>query len=262
PSPRRRILRHRAAGAFVAIVASAVGAIVALAGGGGSSVVARAYAATNPAGVIVHYVEASSIWVHNRRVAATTMQVWSYGDRSHQILNPDDPNNRQDIVASDGHVYTLMDGQLMTSLYSPADNRCPAAGVLEGCVLSENNGPIAALRELYRSSQIHLAGHTTVDGRRVDVLSGRSGNLSIRALVDDHTFVPVEVTITGTAPRIGRAAPSTHVLTITSYQRLSVTQSHLRRLALPPHPHARLRRFFPCRRLYPGCAARKYTGSR
>jgi hypothetical protein len=261
--PRRRTLRDRAAGAVLAIVASAGLALLLTVGGGGSSVVARAYAATDPAGVIVHYVETT--WFQHQSGSPQTLEVWTYGDQSHQILNADGPKNRQDIVASRGHVYTLMDGQLMTSLYSPADIRCPAAGILSGCVLSENNSPMAALRVLYRSGQIHLTGHTTVDGRRLDVVSGRSGNLSIRALIDGHTFVPVKVTMTQTLtwPRTKvPLPPSTVVQTITDYQRLPVTASNLRRLVLPPHRHARVLRFFPCRRLFPGCAATKHAGSK
>jgi hypothetical protein len=261
--PRRRTLRGRAAGALLAIVASAGLALLITVGGGGSSVVARAYAATDPAGVIVHYVETTSF--QQQSGSPQTLEVWIYGDQSHQILNPEDPKNRQDIVASHGHVYTLMDGQLMTSLYSPAEIRCPAAGILSGCVLSDNNSPIAALRALYRSGEIHLTGHTTLDGRRLDVLTGRSGNLTIRALVDGHTFVPVKVTMTRTLiwPRTKvPRAPSTVIQTITDYQRLPVTASNLRRLALPPHRHARVLRSFPCRRLFPGCAATKHTSSR
>jgi hypothetical protein len=94
-------------------------------------------------------------------------------------------------VASDGRVQTLAFDTLSSSRYSPADTRCAAIDVLEGCVLSENNSPIAALRALFRSGLIHAAGHATVDGRRVQVLTGQSHDLSIRALVDEHTFLPV-----------------------------------------------------------------------
>jgi hypothetical protein len=261
--PRRLTLRDRAAGAVLAVAASAGLALLLTVGGGGSSVVARAYAATDPAGVIVHYVETTTF--QHQSGGPQTLEVWTYGDQSHQILNADDPKNRQDIVAGHGLVYTLMDGRLMTSLYSPADIRCPAADILSGCVLSENNSPVAALRVLYRSGQIHLTGHTNVDGRRLDVLGGRSGHLSIRALVDGHTFVPVEVTMTQTltSPRTKvPLLPTTVVQTITDYQRLQVTATNLRRLALPPHRHARVLRLFPCRRLFPGCAATKHAGTK
>lgn len=239
----------------LALAIAVVVAAVALTAGSGPSIVARAYAATSPAGVIVHYVETARPLQPNGGTPSTS-EIWIYGDQSHQIIDPHSAKNRQDIVANDGRVQTLAYGQLMTSRYSPADNRCPATGVLEGCVLSDNNSQIAALRALYRSGLIHATGHATVDGRLVDVLTGQSGRLSIRALVDGHTFAPVKITMTGTIPRVKSAPLATYTLTITDYRRLPVTTSNLRRLALPPHPRARPTPA-PCRTLYPGCAARK-----
>jgi hypothetical protein len=240
----RRTRRGVAAAAVLATVASAVVALLANGGDGGFSVVARAYAATNPAGVIIHYVETSAPLQHQRGSTQTTeIEIWTYGNQSHQIVDPDDPKNRQDIVAGGGQVQTLAYGTLISS--PDRDTRCPAAQVLEGCVVSANNSPIAALRVLYRSGQIHSAGVTTVDGRRLDVLSGRSGNLSIRALVDRHTFVPVKVTMTQTVtfPRTKNVV--TFAMTITDYQRLPVTARNMRRLALPPHPHVQVFRLHP-----------------
>lgn len=239
----------------LALAIAVVLAAVALTAGSGPSIVARAYAATSPAGVIVHYVETARP-LQPAVGTSTKSKIWIYGDQSHQIIDPDSPKNRQDIVANHGRVQTLAFDTLSSSRYSPADTRCPATGVLEGCVLSENNSPIAALRALYRSGVIHATGHATVDGHRVDVLTGQSPNLSIRALVDERTFLPTKVTMTLTFPRVKRARPATYVLTITDYRQLPVTTSNLRPLALPPHPHARLVPA-PCRRLYPGCAARK-----
>jgi hypothetical protein len=205
--------------------------------------------------VIVHYVETARP-LQPTSGTSTTSEIWIYRDQSHQIIDPYSPKNRQDIVADHGRVQTLAFDTLSSSRYSPVDTRCPATGVLEGCVLSENNSPIDALRALYRSGLIHATGHATVDGRRVEVLTGQSGNLSIRALVDSDTLLPAKVTMTVMVPRVKGAPPAAYTLTITDYQRLPITTGNLRRLALPPHPHARLVRA-PCRRLYPGCAARK-----
>jgi hypothetical protein len=229
--------------------------VVALTARGGPSIVARAYAATSPAGVIVHYVETTRPLQPNGETP-TTSEIWTYGNQSHQIIDPHNPNNRQDIVATNGRVQTLAFDTLSSSQYSPADNQCSATSVLEGCVLSENNSPIAALRALYRSGLIHATGDATVDGRRVDILTGQLRNLSIRALIDEHTLLPAKVTMTVMLPRVKGAPPTSYELTITDYRRLPVTTSNLRQLALPPHPHAHLIRA-PCRRLYPGCAARK-----
>lgn len=260
PKPRLRTRRRHVVGAGLAAAAAMVAAI-AVVGSPGPSIVARAYAATDPTAVIVHYAETSTTWLHGRQVDVSTMEVWSYGGRSHEILRPSDAKSRQDIVASDGHVYTLVDGVLMTSLYSPSGQQCSAAGILAGCVLGQNEGPLAALRVLYRRGEMRLTGNTTLDGRRLNVLAGRSRDLGIHALVDQRTFAPVKITMTDTSSQAGRSASITHTLTITDYQRLPVTGRALRRLGLPPHPHVRLIRNFPCRELYPGCAATRHAGS-
>jgi hypothetical protein len=240
------------------VLAVAIGlavAAVTLTAGSGPSIVARAYAAMSPSGAIVHFVETARLVQHNGRTLSAS-EIWIYGDQSHQIIDPRSAKSRQDIVASDGHVQTLAFDTLSRSRYSPADTRCSAIDVLEGCVLGENNSPIGALRALYRSGLIHATRRATVDGRRVEVLTGQSHNLSIRALVDAHTFLPVKVTMTSRLPRIGHPPAATVALTISDYERLPVTRSNLRRLALPRHSHARLVRA-PCRTLYPGCAARR-----
>jgi hypothetical protein len=258
PFVSRHGSRRQAARWFAPALALAIAlvvAAVALTPGGGPSFVARAYAATSPAGVIVHYIETTRPLQPNGATPATS-EIWTYGNQSHQIIDPHNPKNRQDLVAADGRVQTLAFDTLSSSRYSPADNRCSATSVLEGCVLSENNSPIAALRALYRSGAIHATGHTTVDGRPVDVLTGQSRNLTIRALIDEHTLLPAKVTMTVRLPRVKGAIQLSYETTITDYRRLPVTTSNLRRLTLPPHPYARLIQA-PCRTLYPGCAARK-----
>jgi hypothetical protein len=256
PLISRRGGRHRTArwlAPALALATVVVVAAAALTSGGGASLVTRAYAAMSPTGVIVHFVETARSLRPNGATASTS-EIWIYGDQSHQIINPRSPN-RQDLVAHDGRVQTLAFNTLSSSRYSPADNRCSAIDVLEGCVLTQSNSPITALRALYRAGLIHATGHATANGRGVDILTGQSRNLRIRALVDAHTLLPAKVTMTFTLPRTGRVRVANYVLTITDYQRLPVTTSNLRQLALPPHPQARLIRP-PCQTLYPGCAAR------
>jgi hypothetical protein len=244
----------------LAVVAAA--AVFASIAGTPTSIVARAYAATDPTAMIVHYLETSVSWVQGRKSSTSTLEVWTYGNRSHEILDPADRANRQDIVADGGHVYTLAYGELMTSLYSTAKQECSAADILAGCVIGQTSGPLQALRALYRSNAMGLSGQTTVDGHAVDVLVGHSSALQIRAFVDRQTFAPVRITLTGVSPRTGRTPSVTQVVTITGYSRQPVTSEQLHQLVLPKRPHARLARFFPCRELYPGCAAVKRTGTR
>jgi hypothetical protein len=150
-------------------------------------------------------------------------------------------------VTSGGQVYTLAFGTLSSMPAWPASTRCAPAIVLEGgCAEGKNNTPIDGLRSLYRSGQIHANGHATINGRRVDVLTGSTGDLRLRALVDAQTFLPVKVTMTETFPQGRGRRAFTNALTISDYQRLPTTPHNRQLLDLPPHPNVRVIRFRPC----------------
>jgi hypothetical protein len=214
---------------------------------GGPSIIARAYAATNPAGVIVHYVGSSRSSLNAIRRVPDIAEFWVDGPDSHQVLEANNPRARQDIVTSGGQVYTLAFGTLSSMPAWPATTRCAPAIVLEGgCAEGQNNTPIDGLRSLYRSGQIHASGHATINGRRVDVLTGSAGDLQLRALVDAHTFLPVTVTMTETFQQGRGRRAITNQLTISDYQRLPITPHNRRLLELPPHPTVRVIRFRSC----------------
>lgn len=231
-----------AAAVLGGILAAAI--VLVVAGGGGASIVARAYAATDPSGVIVHYVETSRApsYAH---VGPIVTQTWIYGQDIRQIFDANDPRHSQDTVISGGKLRTLTSGRLVIMPSGPANTKCAAAIVLEAdCTAGgQNNNPISALRTLYRSGQIRVVGHAKTDGRRVDVLIGRSSNLRVRALIDARTFLPLHVTMTET---FKGPSPVTYALTITGYQRLPVTTRNRQLLALPPHQGVRVIRFHPC----------------
>jgi hypothetical protein len=228
--------------ALIAIVVSLL-----VVGGGGSSVVARAYAATDPAGVIVHYVETTHSSLEARGRVPDLDEFWTYGQDSHEILDANDPEAREDIVTSNGQLEALGFGVLSISPSWPASTRCAVALVLEGgCAEGQDNNPVDALRSLYSSGQLHATGHTTIDGQRLDVLTGSSNNLHVRALIDAHTFLPVKVTMSETLGHLPGARPVTDALTITGYQRLPVTPRNRQLLVLPAHPHVRVIRFHLC----------------
>jgi hypothetical protein len=233
--------------AGLATAIAVVVAILVIGASGGPSIVARAYAATNPAGVIVHYIETSRSSLQANTQVPYITEFWVDGPDSHQILEANNPKKRQDIVTSGGQGYTLAFGTLAIIPAWPANTRCAAAIVLEGgCAEGQNNTPIDGLRSLYRSGQIHTNGHATINGRRVDVLTGSTANLQLRALVDAHTFLPVKVTMIETFPQGRGRRPITYALTITDYQRLPTTPHNRQLLQLPPHPNVRVIRFRPC----------------
>jgi hypothetical protein len=239
---RRRA--HALAG-LVAVIAIVVSVLVI--GGSGPSIVSRAYAATDPAGVIVHYVETTHSSLQAKSRVPDRDEFWTYGQDSHEILDANDPQGRQDIVTSNGELQTLAFGTLSITPSWPAKTNCAAALVLEGgCAQGQDNSPVDALRSLYRSGQLHATGHTTVNGRRLDVLTGSSNNLHVRALIDARTFLPVKVTMSETLGQLPGARPVTDALTITGYQRLPVTPLNRQLLALPAHPHVPVIRFHSC----------------
>ena len=142
------------AGALTGVV-TAVAVIVAvlvIAGGAGPSIVGRAYAATDPVGVIVHYVETT------RSSDGGTPEVseyWLNGPDSRQLFNANRPSSRQDIVVSGGQMRNLSRGKLVVVPVLPASSPCPTELVLNGgCSEQQNNTPVDGLRRLYRSGYI------------------------------------------------------------------------------------------------------------
>lgn len=246
---RRRVgLLSGATTVLAGVVVAAVVLIVSL--GGGTSIVERAYAATDPAGVIVHYTETtrSSMPGDDQRVT-----YWLNGASSRQIIDIGKPKLLQDIVTTDGHLENLGRRMLVIEPYHPGRYSCRAGMALEGyCAGVRNGTPLDGLRSLLRSGAIHATGLTTIAGRRLDVLVGNTiggpgGALRIRALVDAHSFIPVKVTMTNRLPT-GDSGKRAVVLTLTisGYQRLAVTPRNLQHLALPAHPHVRVIRRHAC----------------
>lgn len=126
-------------------------------------------------------------------------------------------------------------------------NSIPVKILARGCGLiaillggyCEQNSSLAALRALYRSGRLHATGQTTVNGRRVAVLTGSSSAVRVRALVDPHTSVPIEIDMTESIP-LPRFGPLVVTTTITDYQRLAPTPHNRELLLIRSHPHARI----------------------
>lgn len=211
---------------------------VVLTAGGSPSIVSRAYAATTTDGVIVHYVET----FHSQQGGTTTtsnVQVWTSGRRRHVIVTPAH-GSPQEIAFDGSHEQNFMNGTLYT-FASPEGvaNHCGRAGTLAAaCVL---NQPLAALRTLYHAGRLHAFGTRAVaDGRRADVITGAARGLELRALVDPHTFIPIQIRLTQRF-RPPPPIPSFSVTeTITGYQRLPLTAQTQRLLLMGAHSAARV----------------------
>ncbi len=237
--------RRRAArwlGPALALVTALVVAAVVLTAGGSPSIVARAYAATNTNGVIVHYIQTLQFWQRSGKSQTAVHDVWVSGQQRHLIVTGSD--QKTDEITFNGKEVQnyLPDGTLATYRVAARTlaRGCGSIGILLGeCGRSDETNPLTALRRLYQSGRLHAAGHTTLGGRRVDLITGSSQAVRLRALVDPHTFVPITIQLVQQIPMPAAFPALQLTTTITDYQRLPLTPHNRRLLLMRSHPHAR-----------------------
>lgn len=237
-APRRSGLARSGARWLVSTLAVAVAVVVAVfvvSAGGGSSVLARAYAATSTNGVIVHYLE-SFRGQQGNTITTSQTRVWISGQQRHLIITPG-RGPIQEVAFDGSHEQNYMNGTMYT-FAAPASllHECDATSTLRfDCVARE---PLVAVRGLYRSGRMHAEGQRTVDGRRVELITGGTGGLWVRALVDPRTFVPIQIRVIDQLHPPG-PVPSIRVTTmITDYTRLPLTPQNRKLLLMRDHPHA------------------------
>jgi hypothetical protein len=264
--PRRARSTRRARRWFlpVPLLAAAVAALIVVltAGGSGTSLVSRAYAAISPTGVIVHYLE--SMTLSDRTgdrptiVFHSTSEVWTSGSRTHMVSTLGGPSSglshfrlrtvRLDRTIDGDQITTYVRGRVMHARYA---NCGQAPGNVLGLAVDNcEPNPIAGVRAAYRSGRLHAAGQTMLGGRRLDVLTGHMQyrnhvETSVRLLIDPGTFIPVEfqTTSNGRLPRlpglplqlVGQSFHDVETVAFTHYQRLALTPHNRRLLALHPH---------------------------
>jgi hypothetical protein len=242
--PPRRVRTPRRLPVLGLALAALAAAIVVITSSGTPSIVARAYAATDPAGVIVHYVETLTFSGGGSRAKTTVREVWRSGQRLHVIQAPNNPRAVDDIAIDgrDVHNYT----QNTIAIYKlPATfgrGSCTPGQVL--AQLCNNNAqadPVAALRRLAHDGRLHSAGPTTLDGHRVDRLTGTTDGYTITAFVDPYTFLPIKIQATEPIPRPRIFGPPQYLTTtVTNYQQLTTSPQNAELLLLRPHPGARI----------------------
>jgi hypothetical protein len=241
--PRRRVLTRRLP-AVAVIVAAIIVVAVLLAANNGPSIVARAYAATAPTGVIVHYVETLTGSQRGTRPMTSVRDVWRSGDRTHLIVRIAAANRSTltEEVALNGPVArTYMHGTI--SIYREPTafltRSCSSVQVLtQLCNNNARNDPVTAMRRLARSGQMHVAGSETVDGHRVDQLVGTIPHGKIQALVNPRTFLPTKIEVFQSV-RLPHPFGTLHLTTtVTNYQQLPITPHNTKLLRLGPHPGA------------------------
>lgn len=233
------------------VVAALVAAMVLVSGGGGgSSLVARAYAAIRERGMIIHFVEIAN-GTPNRLRWPVTARVWIYGRRSRVIVTRESELGgrrvrlSREIVIDGAHETVLQDGRV--SRRSTVDSCVPLLTFCAGQIAN----PLDAISALYKSGRLHAAGHETMDGHRLDVLTGTvpamgamgigyadalagdpHRHLTVRLLLDARTALPMKITETN---GLGWKLTAS----ITDYKQLRPKPKNRRLLTIRPHhPHA------------------------
>jgi len=259
-APSEQLLRRSSLNTFVArrggfrqvarwlapaltLAATLVVAVVVLTAGGGPSIVARAYAATDTNGVIVHYIQ--TLQFRRSSGSQTAVHdVWVSGQQRHLIVTATDPRQTEEITFNGSEVQNYFpNGTLGTYRVAARTlaRGCDSIAILLGeCGRSEQTNPLTALRRLYQSGRLHAAGQTTLGGRRVDLITGSSQAVRLRALVDPHTYVPINIELIQRIPMPAAFPALQLTTTITDYQRLPLTPHNRQLLLMRDHPHARL----------------------
>jgi hypothetical protein len=243
----RRRSGRRAAQRFVPALTLAVAfaaAVVVLTGGSSPSILSGAYAATGTDGVIVHYVETLHFQNSTGIPQSAVHDVWASGQQRHVIVTTTDPKQTEEVAFNGTTEENYLPGGTLAT-YRVAGGTlargCGSVGILLGeCGRSDQINPLTALRRLYRSGRLRAAGQATLVGRRVEVITGVSQGIRLRALVDPHTFVPVEIQLVQHfAPPAAEFPALKLTTTITDYQRLPLTPHNRQLLLMRPHPQAR-----------------------
>jgi hypothetical protein len=245
-----RNLNRRAVPALIAVVIALAITAAVTRTGGQLSLAARAYAATNPAGVIVHYVEITSVApapphgepAHGHFLVGWTrrQEVWRSGSRSRVLvtsgfdidgrLHPIAMELTRDLAREEIYAaHTIFGVQRPTGHSLPAF--CTAS---VACELLEAPDPVVVLHRLAAEGRLREAGETRHDGRTLVVMLDARNPNAIRIYVDPNTGVPVEV-----VQRVTSISPLPMTTTILDYERLAPTAQSERLLAMRPHPRAR-----------------------
>jgi hypothetical protein len=241
--PPRRLITAPPLPAFGLALASLAAAILLITANGTPSIVARAYAATDPSGVIVHYVETLTFSGRGSRAKTTIREVWRSGRRLHVIQAPNNPTATDDIAIDGRDVRNY--AQNTIAIYKlPATfarGSCtPGQALAQLCNNNAQADPVAVLRRLARAGRLRSTGPTMLDDHRVDRLTGTTDGYTITALVDPHTFLPVRIQATEQIPRPRVFGPAQYLTTtVSNYQQLTTSPQNVKLLLLRPHPGAR-----------------------
>jgi hypothetical protein len=246
-----RYLNRRAAPALIAVVVALALTAAVTRTGGQLSLAARAYAATNPAGVVVHYVEITRVAprpphgesAHGHFLVGWTRreEVWRSGSSSRVVIvSAFDVNGRLHPIAMELiQKLSRLEAYAARTIFrvprQASHALAPQCAANIACELLEGPDPVVTLHRLAAEGRLREAGRTRRDGRALVVmLDARDPQAKLRIYLDPNTGVPVEIT-----QPVPGVSPLPMTTTILDYQRLALTAQSERLLAMRPHPRAR-----------------------
>lgn len=200
-----------------------------------SSILAKAYAATDSRGVILHYRDRMMLTVSGRTHLVRSAEVWMSGSRV-----------RSRALDAAGQLVESALSAHREMIYDASRNRITELTFVHASSMlsSENipiwmSNPITALHSWYAQGRLRFARRESRRGRLYDVLisTGRPAGArpGTRVLVEAHTFIPVE--ISNRTDENGKPA-ARWTVHFSAFQRLPLTTSSRAELRLAPHPGA------------------------
>lgn len=236
-APRRAGLRWRHRLTAMAALAVLLAVLLVMSGGSRHepSILAKAFAATDSSGMILHYRERLTLTLAGRTHLVRSAEVWMSGSRARSLgRNAAGQLSENVLSAHRERIYDASRNRITELRFKHAYSMRSAYNIPNWM-----SNPISQLRSWYAHGRLRLARRETRDSRRYDLLvsSGRpSGTRAgTRVLIEAHAFTPVEI-----SNRIAKRGGPTARWTVrfSAFQRLPLTPARRAELRMAPHPGA------------------------
>ena len=211
--------------------------------------------ATDSRNAVVHYVSDGSQLSKSAVASGSTdtrfrWEVWVSGSRAHVLFfrgeraGPLRLAGEIALTASRIAMYDVRSNRITVGALPAKASGCTPSLTLCGFHVVD---PLGMLRYFVRSGAITNAGHVERDGRRLAIirtndarrllLPGSRAAVSLRALVDATTYLPVQITVHYS---VGHVSSVTTISTITRYERLPNDQMNRQLLKMSSHSGVRV----------------------
>jgi hypothetical protein len=238
PRARRARARWRVPAVMAGALAAAVVVLSVLGGDGGDSIVARAYAAMDARGVVIHWVSTSSVSSPNRS-SVRHEEAWISGPDAHTIISGTYPV----AISSGGQRISYeaaLNGNVLRRYDAIKHLITTARLVGSGSGPGLPQDPLQTFRDFYNRGRVEADGTRIVAGHRVNVLivhADAQARPTVVFYVDAKTAAPVEFISYSYSP--GHRLNGTITTVFQTYERLPLTPRTRALLSLLPHPGAK-----------------------